>query len=55
MNAVFIAHTVNGTVMLTPINSLPEFGLEAGRTEPAKDVLAHLQPLAGKIDPNVPR
>jgi hypothetical protein len=55
MNAVFVAHTVNGTVMLTPVNSLPEFGLEANRTEPAKDVLARLQPLAHQIDPNVPR
>jgi hypothetical protein len=54
LQAVFVAQQVGGELQFTPIFSLPGLGLEAGRTEPAREVLLRLQPAARELNPNVP-
>lgn len=55
MNAVFVGHEVNGTMMLTPTENLPDLGLRAGETMEARQVLERARPAALQIDPYLPR
>lgn len=51
LQAVFLAQHHEKVMEFTPIRSIPAFGLEVGKTEPAEFVLLRLQPAARKIDP----
>lgn len=55
LNLVFIGQNGDGTLLLTPTVDAPESGLTAGRTEPAREVLLRLVPLARAQDPSLPR
>jgi hypothetical protein len=54
LNATFLAGEFRGSLFLSPIKSQPSFGLEAGKSEPATDILIRLQPAAKKVDPDKP-
>ena len=53
-NAVFVAQQTKDQLDFTPLESLPDLGIKAGDTEPAKQVLLKLQPIAKEMDPDVP-
>jgi hypothetical protein len=54
LNAVFVAQQAGGELQFTPIFSVPNLGLEAGKTESAREVLQRLLPAARELNPNVP-
>lgn len=54
LNAVFVGHRVNGPLMLTPVITMPDLGLQAGRTMQAREVLELVQPIAQQINPKAP-
>lgn len=55
LNLVFVGRNDGGTLLLTPTVDVPDLGLMAGRTEPAREVLQRLVPLARAQDPSLPR
>ena len=54
LNVSFLAQQESGQLIFAPIQSVPNLGIEAGKREPATQVLHRLQPAAKQIDSNVP-
>ena len=54
LNVSFLASQLAGKTMLTAMGSQPRLGIEAGKTEPAMQVMLRLQHFAREINPDVP-
>lgn len=54
LRATFLASQGPGGLEFTPLTSRPEVGLIAGQPASATEVLRRLQPIAKRIDPDVP-
>ena len=54
VHAYLLSHTENGVHMVTPLRDIPGTSYTTGVTQPAAQVFAALQPLAAKVNPNVP-
>lgn len=50
LNLAFLGYMADQTLMFTPLHDFPGYGLEAGSTVPAKDVLLRLKPEAERHD-----